>query len=190
MRLARTAAFPARPAWLRLAARLTEWACQHGIRTPSRVFLAGSYWAWKASAIGKHMLNAKTFLEKRCSAAVAYCSPPAPAHACTLFSAHRFHPPCRCRRKPCACSPSRHCGVCFLPPGLFARSLVLTGFAAGAWCLLQVQRGDRGGGCDSHSDSDAQGRLRGALPSPSYAASMGCTPVGGVWLHHAACRGT
>merc|ERR1712137_586886 len=26
---------------------------------------SGSYWGWKASAIGKNMLNAKTFLEKR-----------------------------------------------------------------------------------------------------------------------------
>ncbi|KJE90403.1 proteasome subunit alpha type-2 [Capsaspora owczarzaki ATCC 30864] len=26
---------------------------------------SGSYWAWKASAIGKNMLNARTFLEKR-----------------------------------------------------------------------------------------------------------------------------
>jgi len=26
---------------------------------------SGSYWAWKASAIGKHATNAKTFLEKR-----------------------------------------------------------------------------------------------------------------------------
>ncbi|PRP80712.1 proteasome subunit alpha type-2-like [Planoprotostelium fungivorum] len=26
---------------------------------------SGSYWAWKASAIGRNMLNAKTFLEKR-----------------------------------------------------------------------------------------------------------------------------
>ena len=26
---------------------------------------SGSYFAWKASAIGKHMVNAKTFLEKR-----------------------------------------------------------------------------------------------------------------------------
>eukprot|EP00742_Colponemidia_sp_Colp-10_P000732 GILJ01000795.1.p1 GENE.GILJ01000795.1~~GILJ01000795.1.p1 ORF type:complete len:249 (-),score=45.25 GILJ01000795.1:105-812(-) len=26
---------------------------------------SGSYWAWKASAIGKNMINAKTFLEKR-----------------------------------------------------------------------------------------------------------------------------
>ncbi|CAB4378288.1 unnamed protein product [Rhizophagus irregularis] len=25
---------------------------------------SGSYWAWKASAIGKNMINAKTFLEK------------------------------------------------------------------------------------------------------------------------------
>jgi hypothetical protein len=31
---------------------------------------SGSYWAWKASAIGKNMVNAKTFLEKRC----AFCS--------------------------------------------------------------------------------------------------------------------
>jgi len=28
---------------------------------------SGSYWAWKASAIGKNMINAKTFLEKRYS---------------------------------------------------------------------------------------------------------------------------
>ncbi|KAJ3068568.1 Proteasome subunit alpha type-2 [Podochytrium sp. JEL0797] len=28
---------------------------------------SGSYWAWKASAIGKNMVNAKTFLEKRYS---------------------------------------------------------------------------------------------------------------------------
>lgn len=27
---------------------------------------SGSFWAWKASAIGKNMVNAKTFLEKRC----------------------------------------------------------------------------------------------------------------------------
>ena len=26
---------------------------------------SGSFWAWKASAIGKNMSNAKTFLEKR-----------------------------------------------------------------------------------------------------------------------------
>eukprot|EP00455_Lapot_gusevi_P008733 TRINITY_DN1383_c0_g1_i6.p1 TRINITY_DN1383_c0_g1~~TRINITY_DN1383_c0_g1_i6.p1 ORF type:complete len:156 (-),score=43.64 TRINITY_DN1383_c0_g1_i6:226-642(-) len=26
---------------------------------------SGSYWAWKASAIGKHAVNARTFLEKR-----------------------------------------------------------------------------------------------------------------------------
>ena len=26
---------------------------------------SGSFWAWKASAIGKNMTNAKTFLEKR-----------------------------------------------------------------------------------------------------------------------------
>lgn len=26
---------------------------------------SGSFWAWKASAIGKSMTNAKTFLEKR-----------------------------------------------------------------------------------------------------------------------------
>ena len=28
---------------------------------------SGSYWAWKASAIGKNSINAKTFLEKRYS---------------------------------------------------------------------------------------------------------------------------
>ena len=28
---------------------------------------SGSFWAWKASAIGKNMVNAKTFLEKRYS---------------------------------------------------------------------------------------------------------------------------
>lgn len=26
---------------------------------------SGSFWAWKASAIGKNMVNGKTFLEKR-----------------------------------------------------------------------------------------------------------------------------
>jgi 20S proteasome subunit alpha 2 len=26
---------------------------------------SGSYWAWKASSIGKNMINANTFLEKR-----------------------------------------------------------------------------------------------------------------------------
>lgn len=26
---------------------------------------SGSYWAWKASALGKNMMTAKTFLEKR-----------------------------------------------------------------------------------------------------------------------------
>jgi hypothetical protein len=38
--------------------------------TPSShtlVALQGSYFAWKASAIGKNMVNAKTFLEKRFS---------------------------------------------------------------------------------------------------------------------------
>jgi 20S proteasome subunit alpha 2 len=28
---------------------------------------SGSFWAWKASAIGKNQNNAKTFLEKRCA---------------------------------------------------------------------------------------------------------------------------
>ena len=28
---------------------------------------SGSFWAWKASAIGKNQVNAKTFLEKRCA---------------------------------------------------------------------------------------------------------------------------
>jgi|EP00669_Euglena_mutabilis_P007811 20S proteasome subunit alpha 2 len=31
---------------------------------------SGSYWAWKASAIGKNMVNAKTFLEKRYDAEI------------------------------------------------------------------------------------------------------------------------
>lgn len=31
---------------------------------------SGSFWAWKASAIGKNMVNAKTFLEKRCVSAL------------------------------------------------------------------------------------------------------------------------
>ena len=26
---------------------------------------SGSFWAWKATAIGKNMVNAKTFLERR-----------------------------------------------------------------------------------------------------------------------------
>jgi 20S proteasome alpha/beta subunit len=32
---------------------------------------SGSYFAWKASAIGKNMANAKTFLEKRYSEEVS-----------------------------------------------------------------------------------------------------------------------
>lgn len=40
------------------------WDSDHG---PSlyQVDPSGSFWAWKASAIGKNMVNAKTFLEKR-----------------------------------------------------------------------------------------------------------------------------
>lgn len=34
---------------------------------------SGSYFAWKASAIGKNMVNAKTFLEKRYSDEVRGC---------------------------------------------------------------------------------------------------------------------
>ena len=33
---------------------------------------SGSFWAWKASAIGKNMVNAKTFLEKRCDHYTGY----------------------------------------------------------------------------------------------------------------------
>jgi 20S proteasome subunit alpha 2 len=33
---------------------------------------SGSFWAWKASAIGKNMVNAKTFLEKRCALVSAF----------------------------------------------------------------------------------------------------------------------
>jgi 20S proteasome subunit alpha 2 len=36
---------------------------------------SGSFWAWKASAIGKNMVNAKTFLEKR---SVAWAIPRSP----------------------------------------------------------------------------------------------------------------
>jgi 20S proteasome alpha/beta subunit len=48
---------------------------------------SGSYFAWKASAIGKNMTNAKTFLEKRCArpcaaAAAAELLPQAAAAAC------------------------------------------------------------------------------------------------------------
>ena len=59
------------------------WICGRGVRPygvsllvagwditrgPSlyQVDPSGSFWAWKASAIGKNMVNAKTFLEKRC----------------------------------------------------------------------------------------------------------------------------
>ena len=60
---------------------LTAWRCCSGVRPFGVSLLAagydddgphlyqidpsGSYWAWKASAIGKNMVNAKTFLEKR-----------------------------------------------------------------------------------------------------------------------------
>ncbi|KAI9001135.1 20S proteasome subunit [Trametes punicea] len=36
---------------------------------------SGSYWAWKASAIGKNMVNAKTFLEKRYAEAFRHNPP-------------------------------------------------------------------------------------------------------------------
>jgi 20S proteasome subunit alpha 2 len=41
---------------------------------------SGSFWAWKASAIGKNMTNAKTFLEKRCVTKKGYflLTPPHP----------------------------------------------------------------------------------------------------------------
>ena len=42
---------------------------------------SGSYFAWKASAIGKNMTNAKTFLEKRYSEA----RPVARVSACTAM---------------------------------------------------------------------------------------------------------
>lgn len=35
---------------------------------------SGSYFAWKASAIGKNMVNAKTFLEKRCAVIGLWCN--------------------------------------------------------------------------------------------------------------------
>ena len=42
---------------------------------------SGSYFAWKASAIGKNMNNAKTFLEKRYSEVVnAGCTAPRCQH--------------------------------------------------------------------------------------------------------------
>ncbi|KAK4703739.1 20S proteasome subunit alpha 2, partial [Phenoliferia sp. Uapishka_3] len=40
------------------------WDCAKG-HTLYQVDPSGSYWAWKASAIGKNQVNAKTFLEKR-----------------------------------------------------------------------------------------------------------------------------
>lgn len=44
---------------------IAGWDADHGA-TLYQVDPSGSYWAWKASAIGKNMVNAKTFLEKRC----------------------------------------------------------------------------------------------------------------------------
>jgi len=43
---------------------IAGWDTDHGA-TLYQVDPSGSYWAWKASAIGKNMVNAKTFLEKR-----------------------------------------------------------------------------------------------------------------------------
>ncbi len=40
-------------------------------RRAPQVDPSGSYWTWKASAIGKNQRNAKTFLEKRCVGGVA-----------------------------------------------------------------------------------------------------------------------
>jgi hypothetical protein len=38
---------------------------EHRGSTLYQVDPSGSFWPWKASAIGKNMVNAKTFLEKR-----------------------------------------------------------------------------------------------------------------------------
>ena len=49
------------------------WDSDHGV-TLYQVDPSGSYWAWKASAIGKNMVNAKTFLEKRCALPSGFAS--------------------------------------------------------------------------------------------------------------------
>ena len=43
---------------------IAGWDAHRG-QTLYQVDPSGSYWAWKASAIGKNMSNGKTFLEKR-----------------------------------------------------------------------------------------------------------------------------
>jgi len=43
---------------------IAGWDEQYGCQL-YQVDPSGSYWAWKASAIGKGMINARTFLEKR-----------------------------------------------------------------------------------------------------------------------------
>ena len=43
---------------------IAGWDDVHGPQL-YQVDPSGSFWAWKASAIGKSMVNARTFLEKR-----------------------------------------------------------------------------------------------------------------------------
>lgn len=59
---------------------------------------SGSFWAWKASAIGKNMVNAKTFLEKRyvptrCSSSSRLNRPGRTGITMTSHSKMRFIPP-------------------------------------------------------------------------------------------------
>ncbi len=51
----------------RLACHSSWRAAMTMARSCTRLIPSGSYFAWKASAIGKNMTNAKTFLEKRYS---------------------------------------------------------------------------------------------------------------------------
>lgn len=51
---------------------------------------SGSFWAWKASAIGKNQVNAKTFLEKR-FVALAFALPLSQRTPLTLLSECRYN---------------------------------------------------------------------------------------------------
>ena len=65
---------------------------------------SGSYFAWKASAIGKNMTNAKTFLEKRYSDEMELearpqpaSTPPPPSAACCPSNTRRSLGGAACR---------------------------------------------------------------------------------------------
>lgn len=112
---------------------------------------SGSYFAWKASAIGKHYTNAKTFLEKRC-----VIRPHLRCQSASCISWPQFACSClNCRDDPFFPSCCLIIGAAHV---IFHTSCVLTRTPQ---CHYQVCRRHGARGCHPHSAADAQGGLRG-----------------------------